>query len=129
MLCDTVPTLRDDINEEGMAAAVASGRSSAMNGGKRGRGRAKIDEGDKIDGRAGPRSENIILCKTIDYINDLLSERATLLSRLNSAKEALPPGHPESGVNDSPHAVPLWERHWDGGEGNAENDGEDDDST
>lgn len=69
---------------------------------------------DKIDGRAGPRSENVVLSKTIDYINDLLSERSGLLSRLQRARSLLPPGHPGL-IPLSPN--PAWEREWKGGEG------------
>lgn len=88
---------------------------------------------DKIDGRAGPRSENVVLSKSgsrlfsslspqltislppaIDYINDLLSERSGLLSRLQRARSLLPPGHPGL-IPLSPN--PAWEREWKGGEG------------
>ena len=56
----------------------------------------------------------LTLCIAIDYINELLSERTTLLARLQKARSALPPGHP--GLTPlSPD--PAWEREWKGGEG------------
>jgi hypothetical protein len=82
---------------------------------KRGR-RAKIDDGtgEKIDGRAGPRSENIVLGKTIEYIKELLKDRQDLLSRLERARSSLAPNHPSSKLSDP---QPLWEREWKGGSG------------
>lgn len=50
----------------------------------------------------------------IDYINELLSERQTLMNRLQHAREVLPPGHP---VMMPSVEQPLWEREWKGGEG------------
>ncbi|KIY43895.1 hypothetical protein FISHEDRAFT_8102, partial [Fistulina hepatica ATCC 64428] len=96
-LCDAVPTLREAIQAED------SGDSRP----------AKIIDGEKIDGRAGPRSENVVLVKTIEYINLLVEERAALLQRLERARGAL--GTPlASSEDDTP---PLWERRWDGGSG------------
>jgi hypothetical protein len=102
------------------------------------------DDGEKVDGRAGPRSENVVLQKSawggtavlfvfitdhhppaaIDHIEDLLADRSELLSRLNTARNSLARGHPllTSGSRD-----PLWEREWTGGEGAADDDDEDDD--
>lgn len=63
---------------------------------KRTRGKTTKDEAanDKVDGRAGPRSENVVLSKTIDYITELLAEQSTLLDRMRTARSALPFGHP-----------------------------------
>ncbi|KAL0067885.1 hypothetical protein AAF712_005053 [Marasmius tenuissimus] len=117
-LCETVPALRDAIRQEEEAHQV-----NGVNGTKgpakpkRTRGKGKVDEGtgEKIDGRAGPRSENIVLGKTIDYINDLLKDREALLARLDRAKSSLGPNHPSCASTDS--AMPLWERQWNGGSG------------
>ena len=66
----------------------------------------------------------------IEYVNDLLSERSTLLARLERARGLLPAGAavilPSQGGG-----VPLWEREWKGGEGKtgdgvSEEDEEDD---
>jgi hypothetical protein len=68
-LCETVPALREAIKEEEAMALAANDDSRsggvAMKGrGKRGRGRGKLEDGEKIDGRAGPRSENVVLSKS-----------------------------------------------------------------
>ncbi|KAK7032273.1 hypothetical protein VNI00_013232 [Paramarasmius palmivorus] len=117
-LCETVPALREAIRLE--EEAQASGKS------RRGRGRGKIDEGtgEKIDGRAGPRSENIVLGKTIDYINELLNDREALLTRLERARGVLTPEHPSLMKSD---AQPLWEREWKGGSGKDADADDDDD--
>ncbi|KAI5116653.1 hypothetical protein M0805_004915 [Coniferiporia weirii] len=125
-LCDTVPALREAIRAEeeaqgqgqgaeDAAAAAAKGKSKRKGRGKKG----GIDTGEKIDGRAGPRSENVVLQKTIDYINDLLSERTALLGRLNRARSGLAPGHPALAPRID-GALPMWERTWTGGSGNLE---------
>ncbi|KAJ3714073.1 hypothetical protein C8R42DRAFT_646482 [Lentinula raphanica] len=124
-LCETVPALREAIRAEEEAQMTSDPNGSGKKL-KRGR-RAKIDDGtgEKIDGRAGPRSENIVLGKTIDYIKELLHDRQDLLARLERARASLAPDHP-SGKPSDPH--PLWEREWKGGsgkEGEAEEDEED----
>jgi len=67
-LCETVPALREAIREEEDGADGAcddrGGGAPARGRGKRGRGRGKSDLGEKIDGRAGPRSENVVLGKS-----------------------------------------------------------------
>ncbi|CAK5268362.1 unnamed protein product [Mycena citricolor] len=123
-LCEVVPALRDAIREEEML--VGSGAAGGAKG-RRKRG-GKADEADKLDGRAGPRSENVVLSKTIDHLEALLAERTALVSRLERARLALPPGHPAlvptpgalTDVNGVP--TPLWEREWKGGA--PENDGD-----
>ncbi|KAF9037671.1 hypothetical protein BJ165DRAFT_1408342 [Panaeolus papilionaceus] len=86
------------------------------------------DEKEKVDGRAGPRSENVVLSKTIDHIQSLLADRSELLARLHHARSSLPPGHPAL----TPLAAdPPWEREWKGGEGklgDEENEGEEEGS-
>ncbi|KAF9243428.1 hypothetical protein BU15DRAFT_86399 [Melanogaster broomeanus] len=107
-LCDAVPALREACQAED-EQILANGKS-------------------KIDGRAGPRSENVVLSKTIDYMNELLSEREALMQRLHVARSALPIDHPL--LCPRPDALPaLWERKWTGGEKKEgdEDDYEDDD--
>ncbi|KAG9224546.1 hypothetical protein CCMSSC00406_0002303 [Pleurotus cornucopiae] len=108
-LCQTVPALREAIRDEEMG----KGGKGSANGdadmdfeddkstrrstrSKRTRGKTTKDEAanDKVDGRAGPRSENVVLSKTIDYITELLAEQSTLLDRMRTARSALPFGHP-----------------------------------
>ncbi|EEB86673.1 hypothetical protein MPER_16289 [Moniliophthora perniciosa FA553] len=126
-LCETVPALREAIRlEEEVQANAQNGAGKAHGKAKRGRGRGKVDEGtgEKVDGRAGPRSENIVLSKTIEYINELLSDRQILLARLERARSTLAPDHPSL---QTPDTLPLWEREWKGGSGkDADADEEDD---
>ena len=89
---------------------------------------------EKTDGRAGPMSENMVLSKSmqfyfifkvskslciisltaIEHIQHLLTERSSLLSRLQHAKASLPAGHPALNTLDPD---PPWEKEWKGGEG------------
>lgn len=67
-LCETVPALREAIAAEDRELAEAAadsengmrGKSKKKNRGKR----AMSESGEKIDGRAGPRSENVVLQKS-----------------------------------------------------------------
>ncbi|KAJ4477380.1 hypothetical protein J3R30DRAFT_3290796 [Lentinula aciculospora] len=125
-LCETVPALREAIRLE-EDAEMASDINGNGKKPKRGR-RTKVDDGtgEKIDGRAGPRSENIVLGKTIEYIKELLHDRQDLLARLDRARSSLAPDHP-SGKPLDPQ--PLWEREWKGGsgkEGEAEDEEDED---
>ncbi|KAF5327022.1 hypothetical protein D9619_004126 [Psilocybe cf. subviscida] len=115
-LCETVPALREAIREE-EEAERNSARAGANGQRKKGRAKKGQKEGedkDKLDGRAGPRSENVVLSKTIDHIQALLADRSALLARLHRARSSLPPGHPAL-IPLSPD--PLWEREWKGGNG------------
>ncbi|PFH47853.1 hypothetical protein AMATHDRAFT_151129, partial [Amanita thiersii Skay4041] len=123
-LCETVPALREAIKEEeereaesrvrALNSKSTSGRGGAGSKVKRNTRKKEADGGERIDGRAGPRSENIVLSKTIDYINELISERTALLARLERARYSLPHSHPALAP---PLEQPLWEREWKGGEG------------
>ncbi|KAI9000619.1 hypothetical protein BD414DRAFT_430165 [Trametes punicea] len=138
-LCEVVPALREAIRaEEGREHAAVSARGEredegAEHGvGPKGKGRAVSGDGregtekgrkkrkgesEKPDGRAGPRSENVVLQKTIDYITSLLADRAALTQRLQIARGVLPLGHPATHVDPrhlDARGVPLWEREWNG---------------
>ncbi|KAF8972176.1 hypothetical protein BDZ97DRAFT_1783575, partial [Flammula alnicola] len=125
-LCETVPALREAIREEEEAERnAANGQRGAGGGGgggaqrKKGRGKKGQKDGDdkekdRLDGRAGPRSENVVLSKTIDHIQALLADRSSLLARLHRARSSLPPGHP---ALTPVMPDPPWEREWKGGEG------------
>lgn len=77
-LCDTVPALREAIREEEEEARLAAAQAPAgianpkgKAGGKKRASKKKDSEDgastsarDKIDGRAGPRSENVVLSKS-----------------------------------------------------------------
>ncbi|KAF9223740.1 hypothetical protein BS17DRAFT_733478 [Gyrodon lividus] len=122
-LCETVPALREACQAEDEQNLVNDKRRNR----RKGKGKAKDDDdGEKIDGRAGPRSENVVLSKTIDYVNELLSEREALMQRLHAARSALPVDHPL--LRPQPDAPPpLWERKWTGGEKKEGDDDDDDD--
>lgn len=65
LLCEEVPSLRLAI-----AAAEADEAEQAMDGEgrrrRRSRGRASTADGERVDGRAGPRSESVVLVKSTD---------------------------------------------------------------
>jgi hypothetical protein len=118
-LCDAVPALRDALVDE----EVRNGRSysDGADDGKetkgrttrnrRGRTRGKSED-EKVDGRAGPRSENVVLSKcehlgfhvvieftliplpAIEYIEQLVQERSALLTRFKAARSSLSPTDP-----------------------------------
>ncbi|KAG9050185.1 hypothetical protein FS837_007083 [Tulasnella sp. UAMH 9824] len=106
-LCDVVPALREAIRAE---------EAECMNTGKkRGRGKLLGEDGEKMDGRAGPRSESVVLQKTIEHIDDLMAQRSSYLERLRAAKAALPPGHPA--LLGTSQGEQPWEKIWNGGVG------------
>ncbi|CAD6571341.1 MAG: hypothetical protein CYPHOPRED_004397 [Cyphobasidiales sp. Tagirdzhanova-0007] len=43
--------------------------------------------GEKVDGRAGPKSEAIVLGKTVEYLNQLLEQREGLLARMQTLRD------------------------------------------
>ncbi|KAH8099975.1 hypothetical protein BXZ70DRAFT_197169 [Cristinia sonorae] len=143
-LCEVVPALREAIRaeEESLAAAEEKANSKSRGGGggsrKKGKGKAKAEDcpggPGGLDGRAGPRSENVVLQQTIDHLQGLLSERQTLLQRLAFAQSTLSardPNHPAlrispehlvgfatgSNGDGGGGGVALWEREWTGGTG------------
>ncbi|KAG6919183.1 hypothetical protein DXG01_008481 [Tephrocybe rancida] len=146
-LCECVPALREAIREEEEAMAAANesitSRTTNVTGKRKGKPNVKGKDGEeKIDGRAGPRSENVVLSKTIDYINELIDDRSALLARLHGARSSLPPGHPalvpsnqysgsgnERREGEDEDTGPLWEREWKGGHGTLGNCGDDEDSS
>lgn len=74
-LCETVPALREALREEEMRGspsdlADVEGKEGKGRGRtKRGRGRGKSEDmAEKVDGRAGPRSENVVLSKSECFI-------------------------------------------------------------
>ncbi|KAI0321772.1 hypothetical protein OF83DRAFT_1046993, partial [Amylostereum chailletii] len=118
-LCETVPALREAIRAEeeaGPTGAVVTAAAGGVSGVKKRRTRGKVgDDGEKVDGRAGPRSENIVLGRTVEHIQQQLAEKRALLDRLHRARTMLPPGHP--GAMPLCDGTPLWDREWTGGEG------------
>jgi len=69
-LCDTVPALREAIrkeDEEAAAVMADAGSGSLRNSTRKKKAKNTNDDGEKIDGRAGPRSENIVLQKSREH--------------------------------------------------------------
>ncbi|GAA5884501.1 hypothetical protein JCM3774_004558 [Rhodotorula dairenensis] len=106
-----------------VAVPAAAERASA--GGKR-QGRGKGGEsttgalmggisvgGEKIDGRAGPKSEAVVLTQTVEHIRRLLADRTALLEKLSElhASAAAAGGRtlPLTG------ATREWDDRWDDG--------------
>jgi len=103
--------------EEVAVTLVGPGNSSSRNTTRKKKAKNASDDGEKIDGRAGPRSENIVLQKTIDYIQELNATKEDLLRRLAQVRSVLPLDHPllsPQGISnpDTGEAAPLWEREW-----------------
>jgi len=115
-LCESIPALREAIRAEEEA------NSASGSGGKKRRRNRVGDDGEKTDGRAGPRSENIVLAKTVEHIEHLLAQRQHFTERLQRARAMLPPGHPALGLARPPGELPLWEREWTGGLGVKDDD-------
>ena len=64
-MCGTIPALVEAIAAEDAAAAVAKEAGNVQTGKKSRRRKGKDrEEEDKADGRAGPRSENVVLGKS-----------------------------------------------------------------
>ncbi|KAF9647152.1 hypothetical protein BDM02DRAFT_3098606, partial [Thelephora ganbajun] len=135
-LCETVPALREAIRkeeEEAAAASTIAGSGSLHGAARKKKSKNTNDDGEKVDGRAGPRSENIVLQKTVDYIQELNATRDDLLRRLAQARSALPPDHPLLTPQGTPNpatdqTVPLWEREWDYSP-DADDEGSEDETT
>ncbi|KAK9896408.1 hypothetical protein P389DRAFT_171579 [Cystobasidium minutum MCA 4210] len=68
--------------------------------------------GEKIDGRAGPRSEAVVLAKTVEYMRDLLDQREDSLARLQKLHDQLHArGHTPNPANAVDAAAP-WNVKW-----------------
>ncbi|GAA6062812.1 hypothetical protein JCM10212_001544 [Sporobolomyces blumeae] len=135
-LCQVVPVLRVAVEEFeervknlGHANGAGTAGGSTGKGGKRKKGKGTAGDGigalsktgalmggiqvggEKIDGRAGPKSEAVVLSKTVDHVRTLLSDRSALLERLSEAYGRAA----KLGVD-----VPLstdgqaWDEPWDG---------------
>lgn len=87
------------------AGAGAGAGAGGKKKGAAGPGVGGVDVGgEKVDGRAGPRSEAVVLGKSVEHIRELLRTREELLLRLSGAyAEAR-----ERGVK-----VPPGQRAWD----------------
>ena len=64
-LCETVPALREAIRAEEALAASEGDKAGKTK--KKGRRKSMNEAGEKVDGRAGPKSENVVLQKSRYY--------------------------------------------------------------
>ncbi|CCM03100.1 uncharacterized protein FIBRA_05220 [Fibroporia radiculosa] len=120
-LCAAVPALR-----EAIALEEASANTEGDSAGVKGKRKRKKGDENGLDGRAGPKSENVVLAKTIDYIKSLIADKETLLAHYQTARAKLSQDHPALSVTSTDeHGIPLWERQWNGGSGLAEDAGDD----
>ncbi|KAG8775391.1 hypothetical protein FRC15_000585 [Serendipita sp. 397] len=119
-LCEVVPALRSAVLAELEASDSKKKRGKAKGSSAVAAAAAAAND----DGRAGPKSESVVLSQTIEYIEGLLARKEELLARLHSTQTTLPPGqrHPLNPEN----GLPVWEKEWDGGTGMEEGDNDED---
>ncbi|CEH16007.1 hypothetical protein CBOM_05884 [Ceraceosorus bombacis] len=95
MLCDLVPNLREALGAEASAAEKSrDGSSMDTDPSPAPAAASKKKEGwevggEKIDGRAGPRSEAIVLHETVEYVRQRLEEHQALVIRQQAARKAV----------------------------------------
>ncbi|GAA5860322.1 hypothetical protein JCM1840_002862 [Sporobolomyces johnsonii] len=117
-LCEVVPALKAAVSEfeERVRKAGAGGAGKGSRKGKEAGSTSKTGAlmggievgGEKIDGRAGPKSEAVVLSKTVDHVRHLLSTRASLLARLSSAYASAA----DRGIPVPPAEAHEWDEHW-----------------
>ncbi|GAA5856050.1 hypothetical protein JCM8547_002956 [Rhodosporidiobolus lusitaniae] len=129
-LCEVVPALKAAVQEYEERLSAVSNTAVGIKG-KKGRtnevesktgalmGGIEVG-GEKIDGRAGPKSEAVVLSKTVDYLRQLLLTRTSLLTQLSDtyalAAEnsiAVPPGPPAgTGLPRAARLAGEWDEPW-----------------
>ncbi|GAA6020802.1 hypothetical protein JCM11491_004657 [Sporobolomyces phaffii] len=132
-LCHVVPVLRDAVaefeervrrleeGEHAMTASVGNGKKKRRGKAAGGGGSASTGKtgalmgginvgGEKIDGRAGPKSEAVVLSKTVDHVRQLLTDRAALLEKLSAAHARARAG----GIQVAPAETHEWDEPWQG---------------
>ncbi|KAM0747761.1 hypothetical protein T439DRAFT_349694 [Meredithblackwellia eburnea MCA 4105] len=121
-LCVVVPSLRAAVEEfeERVRCAELARKGKKGANAKNGKGdREKGTQGgvlmggievggEKIDGRAGPKSEAVVLSKTVEHVRALLASREQLLGRLSMAYAVAA----ERGVKVE-GGRRVWDEHWD----------------
>lgn len=118
-LCETIPALREAIRAEEEAS------NTLGPGGKKRRARGRVsDDGEKIDGRAGPRSENIVLAKSepfpcfLSYLRMMCSHSVTSRGIYPAIVGATPTFHRATATctgDASPRTSGAWPRTTAGG--------------
>ncbi|GAA5996076.1 hypothetical protein JCM5350_007002 [Sporobolomyces pararoseus] len=119
-LCEVVPVLREAVHEFEERVKKLENESGGGRGKKRkGKGTdGKLGAlmgginvgGEKIDGRAGPKSEAVVLSKTVDHVRQLLANRAELLERLSKVHQEAQ----EKGIEVPPAIAHEWDEPYDG---------------
>ncbi|GAA5842525.1 hypothetical protein JCM3766R1_002618 [Sporobolomyces carnicolor] len=123
-LCAVVPVLRAAVQEfeERVRKLESEGGASTGGGNKKKKGKVEGNGktgalmgginvgGEKIDGRAGPKSEAVVLSKTVDRVRQLLLDRATLLENLSHAYDEAR----ERGIEVPRARAHEWDEPWDG---------------
>lgn len=157
MLCDIVPSLREALEKEASSKGKrdgsnddsgSDGGSDDEDGGKKSKspskkkkaaaGSGKKDEsgggieidGEKIDGRAGPRSEAVVLMKSLDHISALVEQYRGLLGRRNRARLAVAKkigweGLPNQPIPDIDRLLAMKVQEWWASHDGDEEEGED----
>ncbi|KAG8813198.1 hypothetical protein FRC17_001640 [Serendipita sp. 399] len=123
-LCEVVPALRSAVLAELEASDSKKKRGKSKANSSAAAAAAAAAAANDADGRAGPKSESVVLSQTIEYIEHLVARKEELLARLYAAQNTLPPTqrhplNPESGP-------PAWEKEWDGGTGVEEGENDED---
>ncbi|KAM0790016.1 hypothetical protein ACM66B_005345 [Microbotryomycetes sp. NB124-2] len=120
-LCVVVPTLRAAVEEfeervKRLNGTGSGGGSSTRGKKRKGSGLGAAGPlsggieigGEKIDGRAGPKSEAVVLVKTVDYLREVLATRQQRLERLSQLYQLAA----DNGIPASPGRR-LWDEVWD----------------
>lgn len=129
-LCTVVPSLRAAIEEYEDRLSKLHPTAVKVAGGTRDDDDMEVDStptlhtvagaltggievgGEKIDGRAGPRSEAVVLAKTVEYMRDLLDQREESLARVQELQAHITK---QGKKLDSPHALDdlaPWNAKW-----------------
>lgn len=88
LLCAGVPALRDALDGEGEGenAGERDGEDEEGGGAANGSGVGGGGGADRVDGRAGPRSEAVVLGKSVEHLRYLLEVHRDLRSRRDHAR-------------------------------------------
>ena len=124
-LTESVPALREGPKEGDPESKRRRGRI-ALSGNPN--GIELSNERSHNDGKGGPKSEAVILQKSVDYLRELFNKRDNLLNRLQVIQSGHPmpnlvsPPSPSSlvesvghdGLRNPKDIVPIWYAKWDG---------------
>ncbi|KAK4047655.1 hypothetical protein OIV83_005313 [Microbotryomycetes sp. JL201] len=116
-LCVVVPPLRAAVEEFEERVKKFNGGGGSFSRGKKRKGSGAGAAGplsggieiggEKIDGRAGPKSEAVVLVKTVDYLREVLAIRQERLERLSQLYQLAE----DNGIPASPGRR-IWDEVW-----------------